>query len=223
MRILTRKGIVRVWTLFALLAVSVSTGCSPAPKTPVLVPLPTSVVTPTRTLKPTKTPTQTRTPTPAASPTPTLGRSDTPYPLPGDRTAVSTAYPLPTLKSRAARTLPPYTPQEPEMSPSDAIAILKLDPDIERVRISGTSTLPDGACIVTTLAMNGAAVDWWPIDKCAKVSGGWWTIITERPAFGPLDPPGASYEATAQAPDHPEAGVARYRAVLYIPYDSKGD
>lgn len=56
----------------------------------------------------------------------------------------------------------------------------------ERITITftGTTTLPEGACLITQLTADGADVEWWPQGHCAPI-GPTWEIGVTLP--GPLD------------------------------------
>ena len=149
----------------------------------------------------------------------------TAYPPPATP-AAATAYPLPTEAYPApdvvATAYP--APQEDDTTATAAIAILQWQTDRDgQVRVSGTSTLPDGACILTMLVINEASATWWPAEQCAAVREGQWVLTFQRSPLGPSDPPGASYVLTAYAPDYPEAGEAHYQIQSYIPYTGGGN
>ena len=160
-----------------------------------------------------------------AYPPPATLVSATAYPLPATL-AAATAYPLPTeaypLPSIEATAYP--APQEGDVISTSAIAIVQWQTDSDgQVQVSGTSTLPDGTCILTTLTINTAPAAWWPIEQCAAVREGQWVLTFQRSPLEPADPPGASYALTAYAPDYPEVGETHYRVQSFIPYHSGGN
>ena len=74
----------------------------------------------------------------------------------------------------------------------------------EEITFSGTTTLPEGACLLSELTQDGDLVPWWPGDACTPVSEPTWEInvfLTE-----PLDE-GAQYRLRAWWDDDPQ-GVA---------------
>ena len=154
-----------------------------------------------------------------AYPLPTTPAAATAYPLP----TVEGAYPLPTVEE--AYPAPTAYPalEEDTVASNDAIAISQLLLDEDGVRVGGTSTLPDGACILTALTINDEPAAWWPVERCVTVREGQWVLTFERSSLDPADPPGARYVLTVHAPDYPEAGEVRYRVQAYIPYHSGGN
>ncbi|MEN6478826.1 MAG: hypothetical protein ABFD20_04215, partial [Anaerolineales bacterium] len=151
------------------------------------------------------------------------------YPAPETPTALAAepAYPAPESASGATATLPatqtPTAAGTAYPAPSEAIAITQWQTNGGNLSISGTSTLPEGTCILTALTINGQADEWWPVDECAYVRQGEWMLTFARSALSPQAPPGASYVLTARAPDYPEAGEAQFSLQAYIPYHSGGN
>lgn len=183
-------------------------------------------------------------PGPAASTTATVSEAATAaepapaYPAPEMPAALATetAYPAPEMPAAYATetaypaaesaSLAPQTPTAAATAypaPSDAIVITQWQTNGGNLSISGTSTLPEGTCILTALTINGQADEWWPVDQCAYVRQGTWTLTFARSALSPQAPPGASYVLTARAPDYPEAGEAQFSLQAYIPYHSGGN
>jgi hypothetical protein len=114
-------------------------------------------------------------------------------------------------------------PVEAEVVQGRAITILTLQPGPDSVVVSGSTTLPNEACIQTELYANASLVSWWPTAQCASVRDGRWVLAFERPALGEQAPPGARYTVIAKAPAHPEAGEARLVMQAFIPYHSGGN
>ncbi|MBW6467131.1 MAG: hypothetical protein K0B06_11550 [Brevefilum sp.] len=74
----------------------------------------------------------------------------------------------------------------------------------EQIAFTGTTTLPEGACLLSELTQDGDLVPWWPGDTCTLISGPTWKInvfLTE-----PLDED-AQYTLRAWYDEDPE-GVA---------------
>jgi hypothetical protein len=74
----------------------------------------------------------------------------------------------------------------------------------EEITFTGTTTLPEGACLLSELTQDGDLVPWWPGDACTLISAPTWEInvfLTE-----PLDE-GAQYRLRAWWDGDPE-GVA---------------
>ncbi|MBN2501037.1 MAG: hypothetical protein JXB38_09695 [Anaerolineales bacterium] len=65
---------------------------------------------------------------------------------------------------------------------------------------SGQSTLPDEACIQTTLSLDGQPVNWWPGDACAALQSGLWMV-----SFSPPNSlnTGGQYQLQAHVRDNP--------------------
>ena len=67
------------------------------------------------------------------------------------------------------------TPALQEMN--SAVTIRGVGVDADQISVSGTSTLPDGTCILTSLRTSGQVQGWWPADACATVQKGAWQIV----------------------------------------------
>jgi hypothetical protein len=67
------------------------------------------------------------------------------------------------------------TPVLPELD--NALQIKEIQVDSDQITVSGTSTLPDGTCVLTSLRANGQAQQRWPADACATVRQGAWQIV----------------------------------------------
>jgi len=68
----------------------------------------------------------------------------------------------------------PATPQGETLSA--LVEIQQVQVDENRVLVSGTADLPDGACVETELLAVGNRQEWWPTDRCATVQNHRWQI-----------------------------------------------
>ncbi|MGB5050907.1 MAG: CPBP family intramembrane glutamic endopeptidase [Caldilineaceae bacterium] len=48
-----------------------------------------------------------------------------------------------------------------------------------QVQVSGQTTLPQGVCIRTQLAVDDRLAPWWPSDRCANTSAGRWELVVD--------------------------------------------
>ncbi len=48
-----------------------------------------------------------------------------------------------------------------------------------QVQVSGQTTLPQGVCIRTQLAVDDRPAPWWPSNRCANTSAGRWEIVVD--------------------------------------------
>jgi membrane protease YdiL (CAAX protease family) len=72
-----------------------------------------------------------------------------------------------------------------------------------QISVVGQSTLPEDACIHTTLLLSGQPVSWWPAETCAAISDGYWRATVQLGQDGvpaKLDAT-SDYTATAQTVD----------------------
>jgi hypothetical protein len=46
----------------------------------------------------------------------------------------------------------------------------------ERIKVTGTTNLPDGTCILTRLVDNQEDLSWWPQETCATITSGSWEL-----------------------------------------------
>jgi hypothetical protein len=76
--------------------------------------------------------------------------------------------------------------------------------DAQRLTVSGTTTLPDGVCLVTQLMAGEALVPDWPIDCISPAQGAWALDVAlgER-GQPPALTPGVDYELFVWLRDYP--------------------
>lgn len=76
------------------------------------------------------------------------------------------------------------------------IESVQIDGHTGLLALSGSTTLPDGDCILTELWSGGEPAPWWPAATCADLQGGVWQIQIRLGQDGA--PPALDPEATHQ-------------------------
>jgi hypothetical protein len=110
------------------------------------------------------------------------------------------------------------TPTPALQEVGSAVTIKNVRVDADQISVSGTSALPDGTCILTSLRTGRQAREWWwPADVCATVHRGAWQIVVplgKEGAPARLDPT-LIYEVRAWQQGRPSTKVA-------FPFDLAG-
>jgi hypothetical protein len=79
----------------------------------------------------------------------------------------------------------PETPQSSGLTGSIQTTGVQVDP--QQIIFTGRTTLPEGACIQTQLAIDGEPASWWPVETCADRQEGEWQITVAFAEAGAPD------------------------------------
>jgi hypothetical protein len=78
----------------------------------------------------------------------------------------------------------PETPQASGLTGS--LQTTGVQASQQQISFTGSTTLPDGACIQTQLTIDGEPASWWPSETCAVRQGSEWQIAV---AFNEVNTP----------------------------------
>ncbi|MBL8057050.1 MAG: hypothetical protein JNK29_10155 [Anaerolineales bacterium] len=93
---------------------------------------------------------------------------------------------------------------------SGTIAVDALTAEAGNLSVGGTTTLPDDACLLTQLMINGTLAPDWPTDCVTPAQGAWrQTVALGAKGQPPALLPGEKYELLVWLRDHPEVGSRR--------------
>jgi hypothetical protein len=83
----------------------------------------------------------------------------------------------------------------------------QLATDTRRLTVSGTTTLPDDACLLTQLMIGQSLAPDWPTECVTPAHGAWrLSVALGEKGQPPALTPGVAYELLVWLRDHPEVG-----------------
>lgn len=83
----------------------------------------------------------------------------------------------------------------------------QLAAEAGRLTVSGTTTLPDGACLLTQLMIGQSLAPDWPTECVTPAQGAWrLSVALGEKGQPPALTPGVNYELLVWLRDHPEVG-----------------